>query len=118
MNEYTVVGYAIQLAIALGVTLGVYALLRSSLGELLSEVVKLPAATVFYLRSLLLLLLLTALGQTVGDKLEVEAGAAFMEYVWQVAQTTGEVCQNFVWVFLLYLIQVTILTAVLKRRHE
>jgi len=118
MNWYNLVGYGIQLVIALGVTLGVYAMLRPSLRELLAEVIRLPAATVFYLRSLLLLLFLVALGETVGDKWEVAADAAFMEYVWNVAHAAGQVFKNFLWTFILYLVQITILTAVLRRRHE
>ncbi len=110
-------GYGIQLVLAVGVMLGMYALIRTSLRDLLDQVLKLPAATVFYLRSLLLILVFAALSKAVEDKFEHAADAAFMVYVWDVAGTLGDVLELSLAWFLVYLVQITILTAVLRRKN-
>lgn len=118
MLSHNLLGYGTQLVLATGFALGIYALLRPSVRALLDELLKLPAGTAFYLRSLLLILLMTALGHVIGDKFDYKAETAFMEYVWDVAQSVGEVLKNSVWLFVVYLVQITVLTAVLRRKHE
>jgi hypothetical protein len=116
--SYDFLGYLVQLVLVVAVMLGIYALLRGSLRKLLDELLKLPAGTTFYLRSLLLVFLLAGLSKTVGDKFSHEEGTAFMEYVWDVASTLQGVLELSLWWFIIYLVQITILTAVLHRRMK
>lgn len=109
-------GYGVQLLVVLVVMLGVYAVLRGSLRTLLDEVLRVPAGTTFYLRSLLLLLLFAGLQKAVGDEFAHEAGTAWMVYVWDVADTVGAALETSAWVFILYLVQITILAATLRRK--
>ncbi len=110
-------GYGIQLVLVLALMLVFYALLHASLRDLLNELLKVPAGTRFYLRALLLILLSAGLGQTVGDAFTHKEGTAFMEYVWDVAATVGKALEMSFWWFIIYLVQITILTAALRRRH-
>lgn len=112
------IGYLVQLLLAIGVVLLAYALIRTSLRDLLDQLLKLPAGTTFYQRSLLVILLFGALGQAVGHKFELKPDSAFMEYVWEVAAALGSVLETTFWFFIVYLVQMTILAAVLRRKHE
>lgn len=112
------IGYGVQLLLVTGVMLLLYGLIRTSLRALLDQLLRFPAGTQFYLRALLLLLFFAAWQKAVGDKWEYAAGTAFMEYVWDVAGTLGSVLEQAFWFFLIYLSLITILTAVLRRKHE
>jgi len=114
---HNILGYLVQLVLATGVVLGGYALMRTSLRELLDRLFDFPAATRFYLRALLLLLLCAAWQQAIGDPWKHPAEEAAMEYVWDIADTIGRVLEQVAWSFVFYLVQITILTAVLRRKE-
>lgn len=117
MNE-NIAAFVVLFVVAGVSALLVIALLQKSLRLLLEDVVKLPACTTFYSRVLSVGLVFIALSGALGVKFDLKKDAAFMEYVWKVANglsaTFGNTC-----LFLLgFLIVVTILVAVLRRRSE
>jgi len=104
--------------IALLLLLVVDRLLRPSLRGLLEDVTALPAATEFYLRSFLLVIVLVALGAVLGaGHTDLKDGAHFMEYVWSVAAGLQDVLQNLMIVVLVYVGLITVLMAALRRKH-
>jgi hypothetical protein len=111
-------GFAVLLVLSLGVALLVHLLVRKSLRSLLDDVVALPSGTTFYTRILVIGVFFIALSGALGTAFDLKKEAAFMEYVWKIARglssTFGLTC-----LFLTgYLLILTILVAVLRRRHE
>ena len=111
-------GFAVLLVLSIGVALLIYLLVRESLRSLLDDVVTLPSGTTFYTRILAIGLFFIALHGALGTVFDLKKEAAFMEFVWKIAgglsSTFGLIC-----LFLIgYLLILTILVAVLRRRHE
>ena len=106
--------YVMLHAISLGISLCIYVLVRGYLQLLLDRVLKLSAGTSFYLRALLLSLLLTALAGSVGKSFDSKPEARFMEHVWTLASGLADVFQNVTTVLIVYVILITILVAALK----
>jgi hypothetical protein len=109
-------GFVVLAVIAVGIALMVYMLVRRSLCSLLDKVVKLPAITTFYLRTFLIGLIFIALSSALKTSFNLKAEAAFIEYVWQIADglssAFGITC-----LFLIgYLTLLTIIIVVLKNR--
>jgi len=103
---------------ALVVVFVVDRLLRPSLRQLLEEVTGLPAATEFYLRSLLIVLVFMAASAPLGSvHNDLKAGSRFMEYVWSVADDLQNVLEGIFGVLLGYVALITILMAALRRRQ-
>ena len=93
-------------------------LLRPGLRGLLEEITGLPAATEFYLRTFLLVIVLVALAAVLGaGHTDLKDGAHFMEYVWSVAAGLQDAFQNLMIVILVYVGLITVLTAALRRKH-
>ena len=111
------IGYSVQLILVVGLAIAVYRLIRPSLGALLDQLLALPAGTEFFLRALLLLLMFAGLQEAVGDRWNHEPGTAFMEYVWDIASTLGNSIETVYWFIVIFLVLMTILTSVLRRRH-
>jgi preprotein translocase subunit SecG len=111
-------GFIAVLVISVGAAVGVHMLVRRSLRNLLDELVSLPAATSFYLRVLLTGLILIALSAALGNSFDLKAGSALMEYVWRAASGVSSVLGQVCWFVVAYLIVVTVLIAVLRRRHD
>lgn len=110
--------FVVLFSISLGTAAVVYAVVSKSLGTLLDEVIRLPSGTTFYLRLFLTGLVLIAFSSVLKTTFDLKVGSAFMEYVWKVAggvsSTFGDTC-----LFLLgYLVVVTVLVAVLRRRDD
>jgi len=113
-----IIAFVILFAIAGASAFIVIALLQKSLRLLLEDVVKLPACTTFYTRVLSIGLVFIALSGALGVTLDLKKGSACMEYVWKVADGLSAAFGN-TCVFLLgFLIVVTILVSVLRRRSE
>jgi hypothetical protein len=93
--------------------------LRPSLRGLLEDVTGLPAATQFYLRAFLMVIVLVALAAVLGQAhTDLKDGAHFMEYVWSVASGLQDVFQNLMIVLLVYVGLITVLMAALRRRQS
>jgi hypothetical protein len=93
-------------------------LLRPSLRGLLEDVTGLPAATEFYLRAFVLVIVLVALAALVGaGHGDLKNDAHFMEYVWSVAAGLQDMFQNLLIVLLVYVGLITVLMAALRRKH-
>jgi cbb3-type cytochrome oxidase subunit 3 len=111
-------GFVVLLIISIAIALIVYALARKSLRSLLEEVVKLPSGTTFYMRLFLIGLVFIALSSALDVQFDLKEKAAFMEYVWRVADglssTFGITCLFIVG----YLLLITILVAVLRKRND
>jgi hypothetical protein len=93
-------------------------LLRPSLRDLLEEITGLPAATDFYLRVFVIVVVFVALAAVLGaGHADLKDGARFMEYVWSVTSGLQDVFQNLLIVLLVYVALVTVLMAALRRKH-
>jgi hypothetical protein len=110
------IAYVFELLLLLGTAAGIYALLLPSQRQLLDELVQLPAATTFYLRSFALILVLVALDKAFYP-VDLKSGAHFMEYLWFAAGVLADVLEHWYVMLVVYLGLITILTAVLRRRH-
>ena len=110
--------FIVLLTISIATSLLVYALARKSLRGLLDEVVKLPSGTTFYMRLFLIGLVFIALSSALDTEFALKEGAAFMEYVWRVADGLSSVLGITCLFITGYLFLVTILIAVLRHRHD
>lgn len=111
-------GLAIQLGLALLISLSVYFLLLRNLARLLEEVVRLPAGTAFYTRLLGIILVLIAISSALDKTINLTEDAVFMEYVLYFAGVLSSVFSRISWFLMSYLLLVTILVAALRRRSE
>jgi len=111
-------GFVVLFIISIAISLIVYALARESLRSLLDEVVKLPSGTTFYIRLFLIGLVFIALSSALDKEFALKKEAAFMEYVWKVADGLSNVFGYICLYILGYLTLVTILVAVLRHRHD
>lgn len=116
MPAYNATAVACDFTIGVGIALVVYALLRSSLRELLNNVINMPAGTNFYLRALALILLSLALGKAISG-IHLKPEAHFMEYVWAVASDVSGVFENLSIALLAYLGLITVLVVVLRPKN-
>jgi len=117
MSPHTIV-FLVSLVIVVLLLALIDRLLRPSLRGLLEEVTGLPAATEFYLRAFVLVIVLVALAALVGaGHTDLKDGAHFMEYVWSVASGLQDVLQNLLIVLLVYVGLITVLMAALRRKH-
>ena len=114
MTHPYAVAMVIRLSFLLGLAVLTYAVLWRSLKSLLDELIRLPAGTTFYLRSLTLIVVFVALQNW--DK-PSETPQHFMQYVWFAAAPLSDALQALWAILLVYLTLITILTAVLRRRH-
>ncbi len=117
MPAYKTAAILLDYALALGLVLLIYRLLRSSLREALDQIIRLPAATTFYLRVLSLTLVFLALSKVIGSRFDLKPEAHFLEYVWAVASDLGGIFESVAWNLLAYLSLVTILVAVLRYKN-
>jgi len=93
-------------------------LLRPSLRQLLEEITGLTAATDFYLRSLVIVVVFVAASACLGSvHSDLKTDSRFMEYVWSVAGDLQNVLQGIFGVLLGYVALITILVAALRRRQ-
>ena len=111
-------GFVCVTSSAVAVALLVHRLVLPALAGLLDETVALPACTTFLTRVHLIGLLAIALSATLKVSFDFKDGAAFMEYVWKIADglasSFGLTC-----LFLFgYVVIVTVLVAAFRRRHD
>ena len=118
MTAENIWGSAIMGVLAVGVALVVFFLIRKSLRALLDEVVGLPSCKTFYTRILLLGMLFLALSVALQTDFAFKEDAAFMRYVWEVADGLSSTFLEICLFMTGYLVIVTILVAALRRRHE
>jgi hypothetical protein len=112
-----ILGFVILLIISIGAALLVYALVKKYLSELLDKVVKLKAGTAFYVRIYLIGLVFIALSAALNVEFSLKEGAVVMEYVWKVADGLSTMFGQTILFIFGYLILVTILVAVLRKKH-
>jgi len=110
--------FLVLLVLSLAVPTVLFFLLRDSLRELLQHTVKLPGGVIFYLRSFLLILFLSALSVAVGVSFELPAGSRFMQFVWKVAEGMSSTMQSTLLSVGVYVVVVTILIATLKIKDD
>ena len=106
-----------MLALPAIVLAGFYLLLLPSLRQLLDETMKLSAGTSFYLRALALLFSFVLISEAL-DAGALREGAPWMENILNGGDILAEVMDHLMWIFLIFLIQITILTARFRRPHE
>lgn len=111
-------GFAVLLVLSILTALAVQFLVRKSLRALLDDVVKLPPCTTFYTRVLAIALVFIALSAALDTQFALEEDAAFMEYVWTIADGLSSVFGSICLFMMGYLIVITVLVAVLRRRSE
>ncbi len=118
MGKHNFGGFAILCVLSLGVASLVYVLVKKQLRELLDEVLRLPAGSEFYFRVFAIGVFFLGLAAALETRFDLKPEDHFMEYAWRVASGLALVLQNSVWYTLGYLVLVTILVVVLRRRHE
>ena len=117
MSPHSIAFLASLVAVVL-LLLAIDRLLRPGLRGLLEDVTGLPAATEFYLRAFVLVIVFVALAAVIGaGHADLKDGAHFMEYVWSVASGLQDVFQNLMIVLLVYVGLITVLMAALRRRQ-
>ncbi|MDY6913236.1 MAG: hypothetical protein SVT52_02095 [Planctomycetota bacterium] len=94
MTGMEILGSAAYLAMAVLVALIVFVLVRGPMRRLLSANSRLTECRAFFIRALLVILLLVALGLVAGETVTLPEDSAPMEYVWQAA---GELDAVFGW---------------------
>jgi uncharacterized membrane protein len=110
--------FLVSLVIVILLLVLVDRLLRPSLRGLLEDVTGLPAATEFYLRAFLLVIIFVALATVLAaGHADLKDGAHFMEYVWSVASGLQDMFSNLLIVLLVYVGLITVLMAALRRKH-
>ena len=111
-------GYSVLFALAAGLGILVFVLVWLPMARLLSANSRLKQAKPFFVRTLMLIMLLGALAPVVGKGLNLPQTAAPMEYIWQAA---GKLDGSF-WAVGLYLfgfvVIVTILAATLGKYRD
>ena len=110
-------GFAVLFILSLATALIVHLLVRKSLRDLLDDTFKLPSGTTFYTRILLIGLYLIALAAAVKTNFNLKEGSAFMEYVWKVGDGLSSAFGNICLFIAGYLLLITILVAVLRRKR-
>ena len=116
MATYRTIASLTALAFGLGAAWIVYAILARSLRELLDQVIRIPAGTTFYLRSLALVVAFISLSKFVIFPNDTQTH--FMDYVWLTAGAISEVFEGLVYVVLVYLLLITVVVVVLKPKNE
>jgi hypothetical protein len=112
------VAFSASFIIVLAIVFVVDRLLRPSLRQLLEEVTGLPAATQFYLRSFVIVVLFVGASAALGSvHNELKTDSHFMEYVWSVAGDLEHVLEGIFGVLLGYVAMITILVASLRRKQ-
>ena len=110
--------FLILITLSLLTSLGIYTLISRSLRNLLTEIVRVPACTIFFTRSLLICLTCVTLSSAIGRTFDLRADAAFIEYVLKIAPGLSPIFLH-TWLFLLgYLVLVTVIVAVRGGRNE
>jgi hypothetical protein len=113
-----ILGFGVLLVISIIVALTIYLLTRKSLRRLLDEVIKLPSGTTFYLRLFSIGLLFITLSVSLESDFNLKADAAFMEYIWEIADGLSSLFGNICFFILGYLTLVTIILAVLRYKND
>lgn len=111
-------GYLVLFALAAGLGTLVFVLVWLPMSRLLSANSRLKQAKPFFVRTLMLIMLLGAIGPVVGTELNLPKTAAPMEYIWQAA---GELQGSFIAVGLYlfgYVVIMTILAAALGKYRD
>jgi hypothetical protein len=116
MPVYNAIAFAFDVVIGLGIAVIVYRILRRCLAKTLDEVVKIPAATTFYLRSLSIILTFVVLKEIVTG-VDQKPEAKFMEYVWAVARDLSKIMESTFVILMIFVSLITIIVAVLRRTH-
>jgi hypothetical protein len=109
-------GLVTLLVIATGAAWGVYAVLHPPLRSLLDGVVRRSAATDFYLRAFLIVLIFSALTGVLESNPAATAGKPIMEQVWTVVSAVRSVLITMLVVLMCFVIMMTILVAALGRK--
>ena len=118
MSVTEVLCSAVYLAMAVLVALIVFVLVRGPMRRLLSANSRLTECRSFFVRALLVILLLVALGLVAGEVITLPEGSAPMQYVWEAA---GELDAVFGWAGTVlggYVIVMTILAVGLGRCRD
>lgn len=112
-----IIGFVILLLVSIGTALLVYALVQKHLSTLLDKVIRLKAGTTFYIRVFLIGLVFIALSAALDVQFSLKQSAVVMEYVWKIADGLSTVFGQTTLFIFGYLILVTILIAVLRKKH-
>ncbi|MEW6444078.1 MAG: hypothetical protein AB1640_24295 [bacterium] len=110
--------FAVLVALTVASALVVTALVRRHLRALLDEVIRLPSGATFYSRVFGIGVLFIALSAAFDVPFDLKPDAATMEYVWKVADGLSSALSLTCLFLTAYLLLITILTAVLKGRHD
>jgi len=111
-------GFATLFVVSMGLAAILYASLRKTLRNLLDDVVKLPPATTFYLRTFFVCLFFFTFSAVLQTTFDLKEGKPFMEFVWRVASGLSSFFHTISLFLLSYLLLATILVVVLRRKND
>ena len=111
-------GSIVYLTMAILVALIIFALVRKPMRRLLSMNSRLTECRAFFVRALLVILLLVSLGLVAGETVDLPKDSAFMEYVWQAAGNLNGVFGLNALVLGAYVIIMVVLTLGLGRLRD
>lgn len=118
MEMAQIISWLVLLALV-GVTAWiVYRLIGKPLRPILDELIRMPACTDFYSRVFAVALVFTGLRTVVGSHEFGGDSNAFMEYVWSVLGNWSGMVDQLMIITLLYIVIITILVGILRRRGE
>ena len=117
MNN-NLLGFITLLALSAAIALGIYTMICASLRKLIDEIVRIPSSTTFYVRAFQIGIILVFLSAALGQRWIFKEDAAFMQYVWNVADGISSGIGYAVLFLSVYLILVTIFVSVLVRHDQ
>ena len=110
--------FLVLILLSVAVPVILFLALRTSLRQLLQQTVKTDAGVTFYLRSFLLVLLLSALSAAIGTSFDLKPDSRFMEYVWKGTEGLSGTLEKTLWFTVVYAVLLTVLVAALKIKDD
>lgn len=109
--------FIVLFIVSISISVSVYFIVQKSLRNLLADIIELPSGITFYIRLFFICLLFIALSSALETEFVLKEDAAFMEYIWRIADGLSSVFGNICLFIAGYLSLVTVLIAVIRNKH-
>ena len=98
-------------------SVGLFLYFKGVVQDLLDETIGIPSATVFYLRTLFLILLFPSISAGIGATFELTPGTRAILYVWQFTKEFSDVLEAVGWPIIIYFAVITLIVVVLRKSN-